>query len=117
MNKKFFGVISILIFLSTAATTVLAAPKDLKSSDKDPFQATYTGIIHGDRGSQAPLTLALSQVNDQISGTVYLGSRVYIDSLEPGGVVAAPVVTLRSEPGDDYDTDFENFVGSAVEVI
>jgi hypothetical protein len=46
-----------------------------------------------------------------------LSSRVYVDSLEPGGVVVAPVVTLRSEPGDDFNTGFEIFAGSAVEVI
>ena len=44
MKKKFLGVISILILLSTAATTVLAAPKDLNSKDKDPFQARCRSI-------------------------------------------------------------------------
>ena len=85
MKKKLLGVISILILLSTAATTVLAAPKDLKSNVKDPFQATYKGVVHGDKGSQALLTLALSQVNDQISGTVYLGSGLYINAGRCGG--------------------------------
>ena len=85
MKKKFLGVISILILLSTAATTVLAAPNDLKSNYKDPFQATYKGIIHGDKGSQALLTLALSQVDDQITGTVYLDRGLYIDAGWCGG--------------------------------
>jgi hypothetical protein len=84
MKKKLLGVVSILILLSTAATTVLAAPKDL-SNDKNPFQATYKGIVHGDKGTQAFLTLALSQVDDQISGTVYLGSGLYINAGRCGG--------------------------------
>ncbi len=46
-----------------------------------------------------------------------LGSRTYTDSLEPMGVVVAPVVTLRSEPGDEADTDFEIVSGSSVELI
>lgn len=46
-----------------------------------------------------------------------LGSRTYTDSLEPGGVVVASVVTLRSEPGNDFNTDFEIVAGSPVELI
>jgi hypothetical protein len=46
-----------------------------------------------------------------------LGTRTYTESLEPSGVVVAPVVTLRSEPGDEFNTDFEIVAGSSVELI
>jgi uncharacterized protein YgiM (DUF1202 family) len=46
-----------------------------------------------------------------------LGTRTYTDSLELRGVVVAPVVTLRSEPGDEFNTNFEIVAGSAIEVI
>ena len=85
MKKKILGVISAIILLSTAASSVFAAPSDIKSSDKDPLQNTYTGMIHGDKGSQAPLTLALSEVNDQIFGTVYLEKGLFIDAGRCGG--------------------------------
>ncbi|GMQ79322.1 MAG: hypothetical protein BMS9Abin02_1899 [Anaerolineae bacterium] len=103
MKKKFLGVISILFLLSTAATTVLAAPKDLKSNDNDPFQATYRGIIHGDKGSQAPLTLALTQVNDQISGTVYLGRGLYIDAGRCGGGYLPAAIQSAEGEVNKYD--------------
>ncbi len=103
MKKKFLGIISILILLSTAATTVLAAPKAPISSNDDPIQATYRGIIHGDKGSQALLTLALTQVNDQISGTVYLERGLYIDAGRCGGGYLPAAIQSAEGKVSKYD--------------
>ena len=46
-----------------------------------------------------------------------LGSRTYTDSLEPRGVVVAPVVTLHNEPGDETNSEFEIVAGSSVDLI
>lgn len=45
-----------------------------------------------------------------------LGSRTYTDSLESKAIVVDAVVTLRSEPNDDFATDFQILGGSSVEL-
>ena len=48
---------------------------------------------------------------------ISLGSRTYTDTLEPEGVIVASIVALRSQPGDEFITDFEIVAGSSVELI
>lgn len=98
MKKKFLGAMSVIILFATAATTVFAAPKGTQYSDSEPFEATFSGIIHGDKGTQAPLTLALTQVDDHISGTVYLDRGLYIAAGRcGGGYIPATVQSAEGE--------------------
>jgi len=98
MKKKILGILSVVVLLAATATSVLAAPKATKKSEPDPIKATYSGIIHGDKGSQAPLTLALTQEDDYISGTVYLGRGLYIDAGRcGGGYIPATVQSAEGE--------------------
>ncbi len=98
MKKKFLGAMSIIILLAAASTSVFAAPKAAHYGNSEPFEATFSGIIHGDKGSQAPLTLALIQEDDQISGTVFLDRGLYISAGRcGGGYIPATVQSAKGE--------------------
>jgi tetratricopeptide (TPR) repeat protein len=48
---------------------------------------------------------------------VSLGGRLLIEKNNPEGIVVAPVVALRDEPGDQYATDVEIKAGAPVDLL
>ena len=74
-----------LVLLTTLSASVFAAPKKLATKIVDPFEGTFSGVIYGDKGSQAPLTLKMVQDGDEVYGTLFLGSGLYINGGRCGG--------------------------------
>jgi hypothetical protein len=104
VKRLLIGIIAALSILSAAAATVAAAPKEDMMSRAGPFEGTFAGVVYGDNGSTAPLTLDLTHRGDQIQGDFSLGSGLYIKGGICGGanVPAAEQYasgkTLRDNP-------------------
>lgn len=48
---------------------------------------------------------------------VSLGSRIYVESTTPEAVIVADVVTLNSDPGEEFATEFQLFSGTEVKIL
>jgi hypothetical protein len=56
----------------TATATGTAEPRP-------PFDGVFGGIINGDLGSSAPITLEMTQIGNDLSGTAVLGDGLIVD--------------------------------------
>lgn len=101
INKVLFA--SLFAFLPVAGVA-LALPASASSFSAGPYQGTFSGYAYGDRGSWAPITLELTHVGDEVSGTITLGEGLYVDGGRCGGAhiptseQTASGETLRGDP-------------------
>jgi len=78
--KKIVPAIIVFVALSlVVAGTASAAGSPPASQKPGPFEGVFTGIVYGDKRSQAPITLELTQRGDDIQGSVILGEGLYVD--------------------------------------
>ena len=85
MKRIIIAVAFALVLFTTVSASVLAAPKKLATKNVDLFDGTFSGVIYGDKGSQAPLTLKMVQDGDEVYGTLLLGRGLYINGGRCGG--------------------------------
>ena len=88
-------VVAVMIMAGMATATASAASGPTADT---PFSGAFRGRIFGDNGSQAPLTLVLTQVGDEVTGTAYLGRGLYVD----GGFCGSTYIpaSVQSAAGD-----------------
>ena len=73
---------AIILFVAAAlmlSSTASAAGISPASQKPGPFEGKFTGIVYGDRRSQAPITIELTQRGEDIQGSVDLGEGLYVD--------------------------------------
>ena len=85
MKRILIAVAFALVLLMTVSARVFAAPKKLATKKVDPFEGTFSGVIYGDKGSQAPLTIKMDQDGNDVLGTLTLGSGLYVNGGRCGG--------------------------------
>ena len=79
MKKIILSLTMALMFMSVIAVGVAAAAEPAVPSTAGPFNGKFQGKVYGDQGSQAPMTLNMSQLGDQVQGTATLGQGLYVD--------------------------------------
>lgn len=71
----------------------------------NPFSGTFEGILNGDEGSSAPVTLTLEQDGPSVSGTITVGEGLLID----GGNCGATTVPAGTQSASgEVDTTTPN---------
>ena len=80
MKKLLFALIAVLVLSSTLIASVSAAPKTFQSKAGGPFEGSFSGLVHGDRDSQAPMRIEMNQDGNDISGTVIIGRGLFVDA-------------------------------------
>lgn len=93
MKKVVIGLILALSALLAITLSASAAPQYSKSANTGPFEGTFKGIVYGDKGTSAPLSLVLNHRGNQVEGNVFLGEGLYVD----GGMCGAGYVPAGSQ--------------------
>ena len=68
-----------------------------------PYEGTFHGIVYGDNGSSAPLSLQLTHQDDDVQGSLALGAGLYVKGGICGGAYVPSGVQYasgKSDPGD-----------------
>jgi hypothetical protein len=86
MKKVLIGILITVISLVIVSTGVFAAPSTESTKEVGPYEGNFTGVVIGDQGSRAPLTLNLTHRGEIVNGSVSLGDGLYIDGGICGGV-------------------------------
>lgn len=104
MKKLLIGIVAALSILSILSVTAFAAPKQATVTKVGPYDGTFNGIVYGDNGTSAPLTLELTHHGEQVSGNMHLGSGLYVKAGRCGGANVptasqyASGTTVRNNP-------------------
>jgi hypothetical protein len=105
MKKALIGTLLALSAILVVTLSVSAAPS-VKKNKPGPFEGTFQGTVYGDNGSKAPITLNLRHRGEDVSGTVSLGSGLYIDGgfcgagYVPASTQVASGKTLAKKPNE-----------------
>ena len=99
MKKWYTGILLALglIMLAAAAPTFAAG-----TAVSRPFTGTFAGIVDGDFGSSAPLTLSLTQRGNVVEGTAVIGEGLEVNA---GGFCGAAVVPASSATASGTTTN------------
>ena len=92
MKNALIGTLLALGAILALTLSVSAAPS-IKKGKPGPFEGTFQGTVYGDNGSKAPITLDLRHRGEAVTGTVSLGSGLYVD----GGFCGAGYVPASSQ--------------------
>jgi hypothetical protein len=80
MLKKGLSAILIMLAIALVLVSTASAAALLPTYHKPgPFEGVFTGMVSGDKKSQAPITLTLAQRGEEIQGSVVLGEGLYVD--------------------------------------
>ena len=93
MKGVLIGIVEIVIMFALLAVPVRAAPELISSGKVGPYEGTFHGVVYGDKGSSAPLTLVLTHRGSQVEGKVSLGSGLYVNGGWCGNVNIPAVST------------------------
>jgi hypothetical protein len=96
---------AVCLALLVAAAPAAANPayeEDVFSDDPRPFNGVFSGIAFGDRGTQAPLSLDLSQQGPDVAATATLGEGLYVATRFCGGATV-PAGTVDGTGHVDLD--------------
>ena len=92
MKKALIGTLLAVGAILALTLSVSAAPIE-KKINPGPFEGTFRGTVYGDNGSKAPLTLKLNHRGELVSGTVSLGTGLYVN----GGFCGAGYIPASSQ--------------------
>ena len=101
MKKLILGLMAALMILPAA--TAFAAPQEVSMGKAGPYEGAFHGVVYGDNGSSAPLTLDLTHRDDLVHGSLALGSGLYVKGGVCGGAYVPSSVQYASgttEPSD-----------------
>lgn len=93
MKKVVIGLIFALIAVLAITLSASAAPQHPKPAKTGPFEGTFKGMVYGDKGTSAPLSLVLNHRGNQVEGNVFLGEGLFLD----GGMCGAGYVPAGSQ--------------------
>lgn len=93
MRRKSFVILMVVALMAVAVATVGAS-----SSQSGSYEGVFVGMIYGDAGSSAPITLDLTHRGNDVEGTVEIGSGLYVNGGNCGaGYVPAGMETAVGE--------------------
>lgn len=95
LKKIILSLTLALLTVSVIAVGGAGAAAPVIPGNTGPFNGKFQGTVHGDQGSQAPLTLNMSQNDEQIRGTATLGQGLYVD----GGWCGKAYIPATSQSG------------------
>jgi hypothetical protein len=104
MKKLLLVALILIVALSVSAATVSAETEKSASLETGPFEGTFNGIIHGDKGSSASVIFDLTQRGNQVQGEVIIGSGLFVSGgvcgtvQVPNSVLFASGQTLSKDP-------------------
>lgn len=101
MKKLILGAMVALMILPAA--TAFAAPQEVTMEKTGPYEGTFRGVVYGDNGSSAPLSLQLTHRDDDVQGSLALGSGLYIKGGVCGGAYVPSGVQYASGKTDPSD--------------
>jgi hypothetical protein len=96
VKKLLITAIAAISVLSGVTVNAYAAPKEAKMDQVGPYDGTFHGIVYGDKGSRAPLTLDLTHYGDKVQGNLSLGSGLYVKGGVCGGAYVPSSVQYAS---------------------
>ena len=96
MKKLLFVTLALMVALSVSAATVSAETVKSASQVTGPFEGTFNGTVHGDKGSSAPVTFDLTHRGNQVQGEVIIGSGLYVSGGRCGGIQVPTSVLFAS---------------------
>jgi hypothetical protein len=75
----------VVLVSGLTAGTVLAAEAPIASSAADspdvgPFEGVFSGVLHGDNNSRAPIALQMTHRDGVVNGRLYLGEGLYVNA-------------------------------------
>jgi hypothetical protein len=85
MKRIIIAAAAVLVLLIPVISSAHAAPVKFQPKLAEPFEGTFSGVIYGDRDSQAPLKLEIRQDRNEVLGTLDLGSGLFINAGRCGG--------------------------------
>jgi hypothetical protein len=97
MKKWFLGLIlAIGIIVLGSAGSAFAAGNTTAVSPR-PFTGTFEGVVYGDYGSSAPLTLELTQRGTVVTGTAVIGQGLRLNAGGFCGAADVPAVSATAD--------------------
>ena len=91
-----------LLVAAAPAAANLAYEEDILGADLRAFDGLFAGTAYGDRGTQAPLSLELSQQGPDVVATATLGEGLYVVTRFCGGATV-PAGTVDGNGHVDPD--------------
>ena len=67
-----------------------------------PYEGVFSGKVHGDKGSQAPIALKLIHRNEDVEGSLTLGEGLYVHGGRCGGAKipsSEQCFSVKTQPG------------------
>ena len=107
IKKTVIGLLAALLLVSgLSISTAEAADTSMSSSLTlvGPYEGVFSGILHGDNNSQAPIALQMTHRDGVVNGRLYLGEGFYVNAGRCGGTTipamtqAASGATLPNDP-------------------
>jgi hypothetical protein len=102
MKKLILSVMAALMILPAA--TAFAAPQAVTVEKSGPYEGTFHGVVYGDNGSSAPLSLQLTHRDDDVQGSLAIGSGLYVKGGVCGGAYVPSGVQYASGKTDPRDS-------------
>lgn len=86
INIAFFLSLILIALMTFFVTSAQAAPARPAATSGGLFTGTFEGVLYGDDGSEAPVTLALTQTGRAVTGELSVGRGLVIDGGNCGRV-------------------------------
>ncbi len=135
MHRFRVSLLAVLIMLLATGATAYAAPVQAAIGKAGPYEGLFQGLVYGDRGSSAPITLDLTHRGSRVEGRVSLGKGLHVSGgfcgtvdlpalsqqvegqttrWNPNRLVVSPTFDVGNF---DITVDFESVVSADGEVI
>jgi len=86
MKKISIGVLAavLLLFGLTTVTAFAADNQAISTStasvDVGPYEGVFSGVLHGDNNSRAPIALQMTHRDGMVKGRLYLGEGLFVNA-------------------------------------
>lgn len=110
MKRLLFALAAVLVLSSALNASVNAAPKTIQSKADDPFEGTFSGLVHGDRDSRATIKIEMNQDGKDINGILELGNGLYVDGGRCGAGFIPSTVQFAEGGVNDRQIEVETAV-------
>jgi hypothetical protein len=98
---------AVVLISGFSVSSAFAAQSAAQSAESSigPYEGVFTGVLHGDKNSRAPIALKMTHRDGVVNGRLYLGEGFYVDAGRCGGTTlpgmtqSASGKTLVSDPG------------------
>lgn len=105
MKKFTTGVLAaVLLLFGLSTMTAFAAESQASTAvEAGPYEGVFSGVLHGDNNSRAPIALQMTHRDGVVKGRLYLGEGLYVNAGRCGKTQIPPMV--QSASGRTLDSD------------